>query len=67
MFSICDVLLINKIDVLPYFDFDLSAVVERANKINPNITVLPICARTGEGVDAWASWLRSQVSTWQKD
>ena len=58
MFSICDVLLINKIDVLPYFDFNMDAVVERAKKINPNIQVLPICARTGEGIDAWANWLR---------
>ena len=67
MFSICDVLLINKIDVLPYFDFDLDAVVERAKKINPNITVLPICARTGEGIEPWANWLRSQVKSWQQD
>ena len=67
MFSICDVLLINKIDVLPYFDFDLSAVVERAKKINPNIIVLPICARTGEGIEPWANWLRSQVKAWQQD
>ena len=67
MFSICDVLLINKIDVLPYFNFDLDAVVERAKKINPNITVLPICARTGEGIEPWANWLRSQVKAWQND
>ncbi len=67
MFSICDVLLINKIDVLPYFDFDLNAVVERAKKINPNITVLPICARTGEGIELWADWLRAQVKAWQQD
>ena len=67
MFSICDVLLINKIDVLPYFDFDLSAVVERAKKINPNITILPICACTGEGIEPWANWLRSQVKSWQQD
>ncbi len=67
MFSICDVLLVNKIDVLPYFDFNMDAVVERAKKINPNIQVLPICARTGEGIDAWASWLRKQVNAWQND
>lgn len=67
MFSICDVLLVNKIDVLPYFDFNMDAVVERAKKINPNIQVLPICARTGEGIDAWASWLRNQVNAWQND
>ena len=67
IFTVCDVLLINKIDVLPYFDFDLDAVVERAKKINPNITVLPICARTGEGIEPWANWLRSQVKAWQQD
>ena len=67
MFSICDVLLVNKIDVLPYFDFNMDAVIERAKKINPNIQVLPICARTGEGIDAWANWLRSQVTAWQND
>ena len=67
MFSICDVLLINKIDVLPYFNFDLDAVVERAKKINPNIIVLPICARTGEGIEPWANWLRTQVKAWQQD
>ena len=67
MFSICDVLLVNKIDVLPYFDFNMDAVIERAKKINPNIQVLPICARTGEGIDAWAGWLRNQVNAWQND
>lgn len=67
MFSICDVLLVNKIDVLPYFDFNLDAVIDRAKKINPNILVLPICARTGEGIDAWANWLRKQVTAWQND
>ena len=67
MFSICDVLLVNKIDVLPYFDFNMDAVIERAKKINPNIQVLPICARTGEGIDAWANWLRKQVTAWQND
>ena len=66
MFSICDVLLINKIDVLPYFDFDLEAVKERALKLNPNIKVIPISARTGEGIDEWANWLRTQVKDWIK-
>lgn len=65
MFSVCDVLLINKIDVLPYFDFDMEAVVERAKKVNPAIKVLPICARTGEGIDAFADWLRTEVRAWQ--
>lgn len=66
MFSICDVLLINKIDVLPYFDFDLEACTKRAKKLNPNIRVIPICAKTGEGIDQWAAWLREQVKNWQQ-
>lgn len=66
MFSICDVLLINKIDALDYFDFDLNAVTERVKKLNPNITIIPISARTGEGIDLWADWLRTQVQQWNQ-
>jgi hydrogenase nickel incorporation protein HypB len=66
MFTVCDVLLINKIDVLPYFDFDLEAVAARARALNPNITVIPVCAKTGEGIGAWADWLRAQVKGWQE-
>lgn len=66
MFTICDVVLINKTDVLPYFDFDLDAVRERVKKLNPEALVLPICARTGEGMDAWAQWLRDNVKAWQQ-
>ena len=64
MFSICDCLLINKIDVLPYFDFDLEAVKERALARNPKIRIIPISARTGEGIDEWAEWLREQINAW---
>ncbi len=67
MFEISHVLLVNKIDVLPYFDFDLDALRERAKKLNPDIEIIPISARTGEGVDAWAQWLRNQVNDWQKE
>ncbi len=67
MFSICHVLLVNKIDVLPYFDFDMAALTERAKKLNPDIEIIPICARTGEGIDVWANWLRRQVADWKKD
>ena len=66
MFSICDALIINKIDVLPYFDFDMDKCVERAKKLNPNIKIFPISARTGEGVDAWCDWIREQVNEWKK-
>ena len=66
MFEVCDVLLINKIDVLPYFDFDLDAVAERARARNPKIDIIPIPARTGEGIDRWCGWLRSQVRAWRE-
>lgn len=66
MFSICDVLLINKIDVLEYFDFDLEACKERVKKLNPNIKIIPISARTGEGIEEWANWLRTEVKEWNK-
>ena len=61
MFSICDVLLINKIDVLPYFDFDMEACEKYVHRLNPNMKIFPICARSGEGVDAWADWLRQEI------
>ncbi len=64
MFSICDVLLINKIDVLEYFDFDIEACKERARKLNPNIKIIPISARTGEGIEEWSNWLRTEVRKW---
>ena len=66
MFEVCDVLLINKIDVLPYFDFDLDAVAERARARNPKIDIIPVSARTGEGIDRWCGWLRSQVRAWRE-
>ena len=66
MFSICDVVLINKIDVLPYFDFDMEACKKYVLMRNPNAKIIPICARTGEGVGEWADWLREQVAEWKK-
>ena len=63
MFSICDVLLINKIDVLPYFDFDVEKCREYVRRLNPNMAVFTISSRTGEGMDAWFDWLRAQVRT----
>lgn len=66
MFSIIDVLLINKIDAMSIFDFDIEAVKERVKKLNPNIKVIPICAKTGEGIQEWADWLRSEVKSWNE-
>ena len=65
MFTVCDCLIVNKIDVMPYFDFDYEAMCERAKKLNPNIEIIPISAKTGEGVDKWADWLRRQVKDWK--
>ena len=64
MFEVCDAVLINKIDVLPYFDFDIEACKERVKKLNPNIQIIPISSRTGEGMDAWYDWLRTEVKQW---
>lgn len=66
MFSICDVVLINKIDVMPYFDFDLDKCRTYIRQRNPKAKVIPICAKTGEGIDAWAEWLRAEVKAWQE-
>lgn len=66
MFSICDVLLINKIDVMPYFDFDLDACKKYVRKLNPNMKIIPISARTGEGIAEWADWLRTEVKVWNE-
>ncbi len=65
MFSIVDVLLINKIDTISLFDFDFAAVKERVTILNPDIKVIPISAKTGEGIDEWADWLRSEIKIWQ--
>jgi len=65
MFSVCDLVLINKIDVMPYFDFDLDKCREYVRMRNPKATVIPICARTGEGVEAFAQWLLQEVEHWK--
>ncbi len=61
MFSICDVVLINKIDVMPYFDFDLEKCKENIKLRNPKAQVIPICAKTGEGVDEFVKWLEEEI------
>ncbi len=66
MFSICDVVLINKIDVAPYFDFDLEKCKEYIHMRNPKAEIIPICAKTGEGVEKFAEWLSAQVEAWKK-
>ncbi len=67
MFSICDVVLVNKIDVLPYFDFDMDKCREYIHMRNPRAKIIPICARTGEGMEEWADWLREEVKNWKNN
>ncbi len=66
IFTVCDVLIINKIDVMPYFDFDMEKVQEYALMRNPKLKIFPISAKTGEGVDAWCDWLLQQVKEWNQ-
>ena len=66
MFSICDVVVVNKTDVLPFFDFDMEKCKEFIHMRNPKAQVIPISAKTGEGVDAFARWLLEKVQDWKK-
>ena len=61
MFSKVDALLINKIDVAPYFDFDMDKLREYVGKLNKNVKIFPISAKTGEGVSEWTDWLLNEV------
>lgn len=67
MFSVCDVVLINKTDVMHYFDFDLEKCTEYIHMRNPNAQVIPICAKTGEGIDTFADWIIAEVAGWKND
>ena len=66
MFSVCDVVLINKTDVMPYFDFSLERCKKYIHERNPKAQVIPICAKTGEGVDAFVQWLKDEVNNWKQ-
>ena len=65
MFTVCDLVLINKTDVMPYFDFDLERCKSYIHQRNPKAQVIPICAKTGEGVDAFVQWLLDEVNAWK--
>ena len=65
MFEVCDAVLINKIDVLPYFDFDMELVKEYIHMRNPKADIFPISAKTGEGMGEWTEWLSRQAAEWK--
>ncbi|MRR29921.1 hydrogenase accessory protein HypB [bacterium] len=67
MFSVVDVLLINKIDAMSFFNFDLQTVSEQVKKLNPKIQIIPISAKTGQGIAEWAAWLRNEVQQWKQN
>ena len=67
MFSICDLVLINKMDVAPYFDFDLDKCSQYIKMRNPNAEIIPICAKTGEGVDKFADWIMKNIAKWRNN
>lgn len=64
IFTVCDVLLINKTDVLPYFDFDMEKVREYALMRNPDLKIFPVSAKTGEGIADFGKWLKDSVLSW---
>lgn len=66
MFSIADVVLVNKIDVAQYFDFNMAALMERVVRLNSHAVVIPISARTGEGMNNWIDWLDRQTKLWKQ-
>ena len=66
MFQVCDVVLINNMDVLPYFDFDVEKCKENILYRNPNAKIFEVCAKTGEGIDDWCNWLENEVKAWKE-
>ena len=67
MYQVCDLVLVNKTDVMPYFDFDLDVLYKNVAMRNPKARVIPISAQTGDGMDAWYQWLRERGAAWQTE
>ena len=64
MYEVCKALVVNKVDVLPYFDFDMEKLMEYATRRNPSIKIFPVSAKTGEGFEELEAWLKSEVAIW---
>lgn len=67
MYQVCSLVLINKIDVLPYFDFDVEKCKEYINKRNPKCGVLKISAKNGDGIEQFVEWLKKEVADWKEN
>ena len=67
MFETSDALVISKIDALPYFNFDMEKCIERARRLNPDIKVFPLSAKTGEGIQAWTDYLHQEIRNWREN
>ncbi|MBQ2510528.1 MAG: hydrogenase nickel incorporation protein HypB [Erysipelotrichaceae bacterium] len=66
MFQTSDILIITKTDTLPYFTFDIDRCIKRVRRLNPEIEIYPVSAKTGEGMDAWENWLRREIAAWKE-
>jgi len=66
MFTVCDALVVNKIDYLSIADFDMKVLKERVLKLNPKIKIFEVSCKTGEGIPAWTQWLRAEVEAFKK-
>lgn len=67
MFSVCDIVLINKIDVVEFFDFDMDKCISNIKMRNKDAVIIPISAKTGEGIEEFAQWLAREVATWKEN
>ncbi|MBQ1811990.1 MAG: hydrogenase nickel incorporation protein HypB, partial [Erysipelotrichaceae bacterium] len=67
MFQNSDVLLITKIDSLPYFNFDMDKCIERVRFLNPNIRIIPVSAKSGKGMKEWEDWLKEEIAVLKQD
>ena len=65
MFEVCSAVLVTKTDTMPYFDFDMERFEKAAKMRNPGLKIIPVCARTGEGMEEWIKWLRSKAAEWK--
>lgn len=66
MFTVCDVLVVNKIDAMGVFDFDINAMKKRVRALNSNIRIFMTSAKTGEGIDSWVNWLTKEIKGFRK-